>query len=167
MKRIKLPKWLKKEIDSRLTFIRDAGKNKWSQKLGLYRCECGNEKVILCYSVRTGAIKSCSCLQKEMTKIKGKKNRTHGLSRHPLYQRWGAMKDRCYNPNFDKFHRYGGRGITMCDEWLNDPIAFMEWGLANGWELGLHLHRIDNDKGYSPDNCEFLSAKEHYDKHRK
>ena len=81
----------------------------------------------------------------------------HGLTKHPLYRKWGEIKTRCYNQNREDYVHYAGRGITVCDEWLNDPVAFIEWSLANGWQKGLYIDRIDNDKGYSPDNCRFVN----------
>lgn len=70
------------------------------------------------------------------------------------------MKDRCYNPNFHCYNRYGGRGITICKEWLEDYQAFKAWALSHGYSDNLTLDRIDNNKGYYPENCRWISAKE-------
>lgn len=84
----------------------------------------------------------------------------HGLSRTPLYKVWGAIVNRCCNPSDLHYDRYGGRGIRICAEWRHDPEAFCKWCLDHGYKRGLQIDRIDNDKGYSPDNCRFVSRKE-------
>ena len=84
-------------------------------------------------------------------------NGNHGLSNEKLYYVWNAMNDRCHNENAIVYHRYGARGIFVCDEWRtgnsSNYFAFREWCLANGWKPGLTIDRVDNDAGYSPDNC--------------
>lgn len=70
------------------------------------------------------------------------------------------MKDRCYNYNHNAYKDYGGRGITICDEWLNDFMAFYDWSMSNGYSDNLTIDRIDNNKGYSPDNCQYVSMKQ-------
>ncbi len=71
-----------------------------------------------------------------------------------------SMKLRCYNKNHVSYHRYGGRGITICDEWLHDHEKFFEWANENGYKKSLQLDRVDNDLGYSPDNCRFVTCAE-------
>lgn len=68
------------------------------------------------------------------------------------------MKERCYNKNRHNYHRYGGRGIEVCDEWLNDKLSFINWSIEHGFEESLTLERINNDLGYSPDNCKWIPA---------
>ena len=85
---------------------------------------------------------------------------THGLRQHRLYRVWEAMKRRCLSPAHEQFADYGGRGITVCAEWLHNFGAFFDWATSNGWEHGLTLDRIDNDRGYSPSNCRFATRKE-------
>lgn len=116
------------------------------------RCECGVEKAMRADVLKSA--KSCGCLSKE------NKYTTHGRSRTRLYSILQNMKDRCYNPNNHAYALYGGRGITVCDEWLGECGAenFMNWALENGYDENAPrgqctIDRIDNDKGYSPDNC--------------
>lgn len=78
----------------------------------------------------------------------------------PLRSRYNKIKERCYSPNCKSYHRYGGRGIKMCDEWLNDFSAFETWCLQNGYAPNLMIDRIDNDGDYSPTNCRFATNKE-------
>jgi hypothetical protein len=77
-----------------------------------------------------------------------------------LYRKWTNINSRCYNPNNKNYKYYGGRGIKVCDEW-REFIPFKEWSLSNGYKPGLHIDRIDNNLGYFPDNCRFLTASEH------
>lgn len=86
-----------------------------------------------------------------------------------LYKVWENMKSRCYNPNHKSYHRYGGRGIAVCDEWINNFKAFEQWALKNGYIGDAHrgkctLDRVDNSKGYSPDNCQWVSNRENCNK---
>lgn len=114
-----------------------------------YICDCGNIRWGLLYSLRTGHTKSCGCLHKKGSKPK------HGLCRHPLYNTWKDMKQRCYNVNYTDYHNYGGRGIFVCSEWIDNAEAFIKWAELNGYQEGLTLDRIENDKEYSPNNCRF------------
>ena len=82
------------------------------------------------------------------------------VNRHPLYKKLIDMKKRCYNKNSKSYANYGGRGITICDQWLKDPAAFVLWGEKNGWKLHLHIDRIKDAKGYSPDNCQFVTQQQ-------
>jgi hypothetical protein len=83
-------------------------------------------------------------------------NYKHGGKGTRLYSIWANMKTRCSNPKHMHFDRYGGRGITVCDEWKNDFQAFYDWAMSHGYSDDLSIDRIDNDKGYSPDNCRFI-----------
>ena len=81
----------------------------------------------------------------------------HGLSKNPIYDVWHNMKNRCLNPKNKRYDDYGGRGIAICDEWMDDLIVFVDWCNNNGYEQGLDLDRIDNDGNYEPKNCRFVT----------
>lgn len=81
----------------------------------------------------------------------------HGFAAHSLYSVWRSMKARCYNSNNKVYKNYGGKGITVFDEWKNNPILFIRWNLSNGWERGLCIDRINNEGNYHPSNCQFIT----------
>ena len=85
---------------------------------------------------------------------------THGMSRTPLYRVWIDMKSRVYNKNNKRYNNYGGRGISICKEWNQSAKKFMEWALDNGYKKGLVIDREDNDDGYYPYNCRFVTPME-------
>ena len=124
-------------------------------------CDCGNEKVVTGRGLRFGETRSCGCLRNElasehMTKL----HKTHGESRTPLYIKWYAMMHRCENPNDVNYKHYGARGISVCSEWRSSFIPFRDWALASGYSNGLEIDRIDVNKGYSPDNCRWVTHTE-------
>lgn len=123
------------------------------------KCDCGKEVIVYRGSLTSGDTISCGCYHKERNHEFGLK---HGLTKHPLYHKWSGMIQRCTNPNSDNYSRYGGRGITVCDEWLNDFKSFYDWSIQNGYKDGLTIDRIDNEKGYAPDNCRWITKKEQY-----
>ncbi len=86
----------------------------------------------------------------------------HGLSKTRLYSIYSGMKQRCYNPNSQPYPLYGGKGITICDDWLGDNGLqnFFEWSLSHGYNDNLTIDRLDSSKGYSPDNCQWITASE-------
>uniref|UniRef100_A0A6M3LHT2 Uncharacterized protein n=1 Tax=viral metagenome TaxID=1070528 RepID=A0A6M3LHT2_9ZZZZ len=92
-------------------------------------------------------------------KIEIIENSKKRLIEHPIINVWMGMKRRCYNPSRKDYKRYGGRGIIVCQEWL-DYKTFEKWALANGYRKGLTIDRIDNDGDYEPSNCRFITRAE-------
>jgi hypothetical protein len=120
-------------------------------------CDCGTIKTVRADMLRNGVSKSCGCFKKEQQSQRAK---VHGLYQHPLNKRWITMNQRCTNPNVNRYERYGGRGLKVCDEWKNDFLAFYNWSMENGYSSKMTLDRINNDGDYCPENCRYISNKE-------
>ena len=118
----------------------------------LCKCDCGNFTKVRGSNLKSGVVKSCGCLLHRPT-------HTHNMSHTPLYRVWNGMKQRCNNPNTPSYKNYGGRGITVCDEWNNSFDAFYEWA-SKGYAENLTLERIDNEIGYCPENCRWIPKSE-------
>lgn len=118
-------------------------------------CDCGNTKVVDGTILRRGDSLSCGCYNHDIITKMG-----NAVYKEKLYGVWGSMKGRCFNKNDPNYHNYGGRGITVCDEWANSYDSFKKWAYENGYEKGKWIDRIDNEKGYMPDNCRWCSPKE-------
>ena len=123
------------------------------------RCECGNYKDVTGADLRGGRVSSCGCLWKENSLLRGKESYKDGRSKERLYKIYRGMKTRCTNPNRDDWKDYGGRGITVCDEW-EIYENFKSWALNNGYSDDLTIDRIDVNKGYCPENCRWVTLKE-------
>lgn len=144
-----------------LTILEYAGKNKHNKSL--YKCKCnncGNTKNMIGTEVKNGYTKSCGCLKKQ------NKNVTHGMSGTTIYKKWKNIKGRCFNPNTSNYKWYGGRGITMCDEWKNDFVSFYKDVGDIPFE-GAELDRIDNNGNYEPNNVRWVDHKINSNNRRK
>ena len=126
------------------------------------KCDCGNITIVNEYALKSGKTKSCGCLVKNAIIIA---NTKHGLSDTRIYHKYYGMIYRCYNPNSDRYSEYGGRGITICDEWLdkdNGFINFYNWAISHGYRDDLEIDRINVNGNYEPNNCRWIPKEYQY-----
>lgn len=131
-------------------------KSKHTTRMGIFECPlCGGSFRANYYGVKSGKIKNCRCVFKGGHVTKSFR---HGDHKARLYGILSNIKARCNNPNNPKYEYYGGRGIKVCDEWMNSYILFRDWAIYNGYSDSLEIDRIENDLGYSPSNCRWVTS---------
>lgn len=144
----------------RLIAIEPLGSDKHHSIIWKCKCDCGNIVNVDGRSLRRGMTRSCGCLAHDVH-LSGDIRRKHGGCGTRLYATWKRIKNRCNNPNSPDYQKwYGKFGITVCEEWSNSFEKFRDWSLSHGYRDDLTIDRIDYTKGYSPDNCRWVTAKE-------
>lgn len=123
----------------------------------LCKCDCGREKTVCKTELKRGKVKSCGCLKAEYV---SKAVSKHKMSHSRIYRTWTNMKARCYERKLSGYKDYGGRGITVCDEWKNNFMAFYNWAMANWYKDNLTIDRINVNGNYEPSNCRWATQAE-------
>lgn len=153
-------------VIGRLLVIEECGRNARGRALWRCRCECGNEIIVRGDNLRSEhPTTSCGCYKRERLV---EANTTHGASRSRLYYVWKSMIQRAgviKGASEKDKHNYQDRGITVCSEWLVFE-NFRDWALSHGYSDGLEIDRRDNDKGYCPENCRWITPKENANNRR-
>lgn len=147
----------------RLVVTKLLGRGKYDKYWWECKCDCGGTTTLPTSSLtrKKSPVVSCGCYRDE---VLSKCNRyipfKHGLHGHKLYKIYQTMLQRCYNPNSQRWKYYGEKGIGVCDIWREDFINFYNWAVENGWQDGLSIDRLDSNKGYEPDNCQWVTVSE-------
>lgn len=145
-----------------LTVVSKSDRRSGSNPVWKCICDCGNTSEVIQENLLSNHTTSCGC--KSSRNSIGTRSRTHGMSNTRLYFVWGAMKNRCLNPKVDMYPNYGGRGITICTEWLESFQVFHDWTVGSGYDADADfgdctIDRIDNDDNYYPKNCRWVDMK--------
>lgn len=151
---IKVRKDLTGQVFGELTVEGIAGRNTQGRVTYSCICRCGNQTIVASNNLTSGNTKSCGrCNYARSSTAESQRIYATPEEAHLADCVYSDMKRRCYDPKFPEYKRYGAVGITMCDEWLKSPKAYVDWCMAHGWKPGLSVDRKDNNKGYSPENC--------------